>query len=67
MATCPLTHLTEVDVSRDIVTGLTGHALPQVLIRIGMAPALDEVPPATPRRPLRDVLTWQPSVVETSR
>ncbi len=67
MATCPLTHLTEVDASRDIVKGLTGHDLPQVLIRVGMAPVLDSVPPPTPRRPLRDVLTWQPSVVDASR
>lgn len=67
MATCPLTHLMEVDVSRDVVSGLTGRALPQVLIRVGMAPVLDEVPPPTPRRPLRDVLSWQPSAVGSSR
>jgi hypothetical protein len=67
MATCPLTHLTELTVSRDIVTELTGHPLPQVLIRVGMAPAMAEVPPPTPRRPLREVLTWEPSVAEVSR
>jgi nitroreductase len=66
LATCPLTHMTEVEASRDIVIGLTGRALPQLLIRVGMAPALDDVPPATPRRPLSDVLTWQPSVAEAS-
>jgi nitroreductase len=67
MATCPLTHLIEVDASRDVVAGLTGHALPQVLIRVGMVPALDEIPPPTPRRPLNDVLSWQPSAIEASR
>jgi len=67
LATCTLTHLTEVPASRGIVSDLTGRALPQVLIRMGMAPALDEVPPPTPRRPLDDVLTWQPSVAATSR
>ncbi|MGH3645197.1 MAG: Acg family FMN-binding oxidoreductase [Mycobacterium sp.] len=62
LATCPLTHMTEVQASRDIVSALTGHPLPQVLIRIGLVPAMDEVPPPTPRRPLQDVLVWQPSV-----
>lgn len=56
MATCTLTHLTEVAASRDIVGGLIGRSHPQALIRIGLAPALDEVPPPTPRRPLSDVL-----------
>jgi hypothetical protein len=28
------------------------------VIRVGEAPALGEVPPMTPRRPLRDVLTF---------
>jgi hypothetical protein len=67
MATCTLTHMTEVEASRDIVGGLTGHRLPQVLIRVGLVSAMDEVPPPTPRRPLSDVLTWQPSVADTSR
>jgi hypothetical protein len=67
MATCPLTHVTEVAASRDIVSALTGRTLPQVLIRVGMAPAIDETPPPTPRRPLSDVLTWQPSAAKASR
>lgn len=67
MSTCTLTHMTEVEASRDIVSGLTGHRLPQVLIRVGVVPTMDEVPPPTPRRPLSDVLTWQPSVAGTSR
>ncbi|BBX22428.1 putative NAD(P)H nitroreductase acg [Mycolicibacter terrae] len=57
LATCPLTHLTEVQVAREIVETLVGgDAVPQVLIRIGHAPATDEPPPRTPRRPLDDVL-----------
>ena len=64
LATCPLTHLTEVPASRDMVSALTGTPLPQVLIRVGLVPALDDFPPPTPRRPLNDVLTWQPSAAE---
>lgn len=67
LATCPLTHMTEVEASREIVVALTGRALPQVLIRVGMAPAMDEIPPPTPRRPLNDVLSWQPSIAEAPR
>lgn len=60
MATCTLTHMTEVRESRDIITGLTGRPYPQVLVRIGLAPALEDVPPPTPRRPLSDVLQFTP-------
>jgi hypothetical protein len=67
MATCPLTHMTELAVSSDIVSALTGHPWPQVLIRVGMAPALDDYPPPTPRRPLHDVLAWKPSVARALR
>jgi hypothetical protein len=57
LATCTLTHLTELQSSRTVVGTLTGRtAMPQLLIRVGEAPALGEVPPMTPRRPLRDVL-----------
>jgi hypothetical protein len=59
MATCTLTHLTEVAASRDIVAGLVGRLYPQVLIRVGLAPAVDGVPPPTPRRPLADVLRFR--------
>lgn len=67
LATCPLTHLTEVDASRDIVTELTGRPLPQVLIRVGTVPVLDETPPPTPRRPLSAVLSWKPGVAGLPR
>ena len=57
LATCPVTHLTELSVSRELLAAVTGHTdLPQVLIRVGVAPALDMVPPVTPRRPLADTL-----------
>jgi hypothetical protein len=60
LATCPLTHMTEVAASRHIIATLTERpALPQVLIRVGMAPVLEESPPATPRRPLADVLEFR--------
>ena len=59
MATCTLTHLTELQSSRHLIATLTRRgAMPQLLIRVGEAPALGEVPPMTPRRPLRDVLTF---------
>jgi hypothetical protein len=57
MATCTLTHLTEVDEARDIVrTLIGGRSEPQVLIRAGIAPPMEQVAPPTPRRPLNEVL-----------
>jgi hypothetical protein len=60
LATCTLTHITEIPASREIVAGLIGQRIeditPQVLIRVGLAPSIEDVPPATPRRPLDDVL-----------
>ena len=61
MATCTLTHLTELRSSRNLIGALTGRsAAPQLLIRVGEAPVIDEVPPMTPRRPLHDVLKFSP-------
>ncbi len=57
LASCTLTHLTEVPAGRDIVRELTGRELPQVLIRMGCTPADEEIPPLTPRLPLADVVT----------
>lgn len=57
LATCTLTYLTELRVTRDLVAVLLDHdCLPQVLMRVGVAPAMEEVPPPTPRRPLNEVL-----------
>jgi hypothetical protein len=63
LATGILSHVTEVPASRDIVAELTGRSYPQVLVRIGLAPALEDAPVRTPRRPLSDVLhyTTRPS------
>lgn len=59
LATCTLTHMTEVAASRDIIRGLIGRReLPQLLIRVGRVPAVEDVPPPTPRRPVADVLKW---------
>ncbi|PTR43811.1 hypothetical protein C8K38_106164 [Rhodococcus sp. OK611] len=57
IATCPLTHLTEVGRSRDMIAALApGAGLPQVLLRIG---SVTGSPPAgrTPRRSTAEVLT----------
>lgn len=57
LATCPVTHLTEVPASRAMLAGLAGRDdLPQVLIRVGGTPVLEKVPAPTPRRQLADVL-----------
>ncbi|GFG73267.1 Acg family FMN-binding oxidoreductase [Mycobacterium botniense] len=57
LATCPVTHVTEVRASRELVaTLLDREALPQVLVRVGVVPTHEEVPPPTPRRPLDEVL-----------
>jgi Nitroreductase family len=57
LATCPVTHLTELSVTRELVRSLMDQdAVPQVLIRVGVVPATEEVPPRTPRRPLSAVL-----------
>ncbi|MEB3981587.1 NAD(P)H nitroreductase [Mycobacterium sp. 663a-19] len=59
LATCPLTHLTELWSSRNLIGSLTGReAMQQVLIRVGDAPALGEAPHMTPRRPVHEVLTF---------
>ncbi|MGE2715095.1 Acg family FMN-binding oxidoreductase [Mycolicibacterium litorale] len=56
MATCTLSHLTEVRTSREIIAALVGRDLPQVLVRVGVAPALEDPPAPTPRRAVTDVL-----------
>jgi hypothetical protein len=59
MATCTLTHLTEVAPSRDLVSRLVGRGgMPQLLIRIGKTPTTGEHVPPTPRRPLTEVLEF---------
>jgi hypothetical protein len=61
LATCTLTHITEVPASRTVVAGLVGQdTIPQALIRVGLAPAIEDVPPPTPRRPIHDVFELRP-------
>ncbi len=60
LATCTLTHITEIEASRAVVRALTGaEDHPQLLIRIGLAPVIAQLPPVTPRRPLPDVLEFR--------
>ncbi|OBK35968.1 NAD(P)H nitroreductase [Mycobacterium sp. 1245111.1] len=57
LATCPVTHLTELHVTRDLVRTLVERdAVPQVLIRVGVSPLTETKPTPTPRRALPDVL-----------
>ena len=57
LATCTVTHVTEVPAGRDLVASLIGgDAIPQVLVRVGLAPALEAAPPPTPRRSVAHVL-----------
>lgn len=59
LATCTVTHVTELAVGRDVIAALTGRdAFPQLLVRVGVAPSLEKVAPPTPRRPLEDVLSF---------
>jgi len=57
LATCTLTHITELPKSRAVITSLTGRSTmtPQVLVRVGLAGDATQ-PPPTPRRPVDDVL-----------
>ena len=58
MATCTLTHMTELEPSRGVIRQVTGNAdgRPQLLIRVGRSPALDPHLRGTARRPLTEVL-----------
>jgi hypothetical protein len=63
MATCTLSHLTELESSRHLIGTLTARAaMPQLLVRVGEARLLGELPPITPRRPLSDVLRFHRDV-----
>jgi hypothetical protein len=59
LATCTLTHITEVPASRKIVAGLIDHRnqdiTPQILIRVGLTPSIEDAPPPTPRRKMSEV------------
>ena len=57
LATCTVTHITELAESRAVIQNLLGTTtFPQLLIRVGTAPVLEEIPAPTPRRPLSEVM-----------
>ncbi len=57
LATCTVTHLTELPATRDLIRSLMNRdAVPQVLIRVGLVPFAERTPKLTPRRPLSEVL-----------
>lgn len=58
LSTCPVSHLTELHASRDIIGSLIDRdACPQLLVRIGIAPTITDAPPPTPRRAVDTFLT----------
>jgi hypothetical protein len=60
MATCTLTHMTEMAQSRNIIAQITGTAgQPQLLIRVGRSPAHDQHVEPTPRRPVTEILEFR--------
>ncbi len=60
LATCPVTHVTELKVTRALIAGLLDDDVrPQLLVRVGVAPAMREASRPTPRRPLSEVFRVQ--------
>jgi hypothetical protein len=60
LATCTLTHMTEMAMSRNIITQITGTAgQPQLLIRVGRSPVNGQHAEATARRPVTEVLKFR--------
>jgi hypothetical protein len=56
LATCTLTHITELRASRRIVAAVIDQTTtPQVLVRVGVVPNVETPPPPTPRRPMDEV------------
>lgn len=60
LASCPVTEPLEIAATREAVQTevFGGSAFPQMLLRIGWAPVNADPLPATPRRPLADVVEW---------
>ncbi|WP_369794423.1 NAD(P)H nitroreductase [Kutzneria sp. 744] len=61
MATCPLSQALEVETTRNLVRDrvLDGFGVPQIVLRVGWAPVNAAPLPATPRRPVDDILGRQ--------
>lgn len=56
LATCTVTHITEVRTTRDMLKSCMEYdAVPQVLVRVGVVPVMEDVPPPTPRRSTDEV------------
>ncbi|NEW46899.1 hypothetical protein GV792_01395 [Nocardia cyriacigeorgica] len=61
LATCALTHITELVGARATLEGLIAcDGVSQVLLRVGAAPADPAPAPPTPRRPVGEILTILP-------
>ena len=57
LATCTVSHITELPKSRAVIQELTGNqAFPQLLVRVGNAPVAEDIPAPTPRLPLSAVM-----------
>jgi nitroreductase len=68
LATCTLTHITELPKSRAVIQELTGsRAFPQLLIRVGNAPAFEDPPAPTPRRPLSEIMQMKAQEYRSTR
>ncbi|WKG02205.1 NAD(P)H nitroreductase [Mycolicibacterium sp. HK-90] len=60
LGSCPVSHVTELHASRDIIgTLIDRDACPQLLVRVGIAPTLTDAPPPTPRRAAETFLTFE--------
>jgi nitroreductase len=61
MATCPLSQVLEVEATRNLVRDrvLDGFGVPQIVLRVGWAPVNSPPLPATPRRPIGEILGRQ--------
>jgi nitroreductase len=60
LATCTLTHMTEMAVSRNVIAQITGTpGQPQLLIRVGKSPAHEQHVEPTGRRPVAEVLEFR--------
>jgi nitroreductase len=57
LATCTLSHITELPKSRAVIQELIDNrAVPQLLVRVGNAPVAEDIPAPTPRLPLSEVM-----------
>ena len=60
MATCTLTHMTEMAMSRSVIAQVTGTAgEPQLLVRVGKSSLNDQPVEPTARRPVTEVLKFR--------